>query len=462
MNFNTDEVIIPLDIKEIKAIRNNQFELHSMKMKLENIVDKSIFFSGPGMIRQELNGKLKFTLYAKEEFSSEEVLEEILNTNDTRIGKIIPERHFFKLSAIDGKGREWNSDRILPDCQIYIEGTLCKGILNEIVYITNIPVGINTYNNLHLEFYDDIKIPANSYTYIKKITGKNVSRSSERNALIFKTALHEYDFQKIDNRLQILLKSNEQPFVENFEIRLIEGLQFVFAQPIDWSLLIKWTIEKLEIRIKSTIKNSKRYRLFPPIVNAFQSSPYFCELFDKYMTYILANQTGIKIHPISAQIRSICHASMGSIQAQALTLAVAIESILKFLQPVNDKPSSEIKEGIKKAQNYFKTWGGPSILTDQIKGFLARLNDTNASKKFDELIKKGIITKQQKDAWNKLRHKLAHGSIDISGSLQEILDLSNMVLVMFYFLIFHIIGYQGKYTNYSSDGWPISDYPVLT
>lgn len=224
---------------------------------------------------------------------------------------------------------------------------------------------------------------------------------------------------------------------------------------------MKWTIGKVEVRIRPILSTLKQSSLLPPVVINYYSSSYFCAIFEKYMSYILIEQFGEKIHPISAQIRAICHASMGSIEAQALTISVAIESILKYIEPEKDNNVSDIDEWIKKAQDYFETWGGPAKLNDRIKGLIAQLYNKNASKKLDELIVKGVILKEQKRSWQELRNKLTHGYTNISNNYQKLIDLKNTVLVMFYFLVFYIIGYQGEYTNYSSPGWPVEKYSPL-
>ncbi len=52
--------------------------------------------------------------------------------------------------------------------------------------------------------------------------------------------------------------------------------------------------------------------------------------------------------------------------------------------------------------------------------------------------------------------------LEQSLPLQEFLELSNKVLILFYHLIFFAIGYQGKYTDYSTIGWPVKDYKVTS
>ena len=79
---------------------------------------------------------------------------------------------------------------------------------------------------------------------------------------------------------------------------------------------------------------------------------------------------------------------------------------------------------------------------------------------FNELISKKVTTKRHVKAWETLRHKLAHGGGMGSMPLQEFLDLTNTVLVLFYHLIFYVIGYKGRYIDYSISGWVEQNYPL--
>jgi hypothetical protein len=43
--------------------------------------------------------------------------------------------------------------------------------------------------------------------------------------------------------------------------------------------------------------------------------------------------------------------------------------------------------------------------------------------------------------------------------LQELIDLIHKVTVLMYHIVFYLIGYRGKFTDYSSLGFPEKTYP---
>ena len=159
------------------------------------------------------------------------------------------------------------------------------------------------------------------------------------------------------------------------------------------------------------------------------------------------------------QIRSIAQASSVNIETLALVLSVAVESILKYTK-VKSKISKDEMATAKGLTGYFEKWNGSEQIKTRVRGLLSMLSTPSAKMLLNELVKTKATTLNHKKAWDKLRNKVAHGEMMAASSLQEFLNLTNVALVLFYHLVFHIIDYQGKYTDYSIDGWPELDYPL--
>ena len=248
--------------------------------------------------------------------------------------------------------------------------------------------------------------------------------------------------------------------MEHIETRIIESLQFVLARPLLWSIMIKGTGGSTISCIREIGSNNLRYKVQPPI-SLTDNTEWFCKLFELYLKYVLQH-TEDKLHPISAQMRSICRASVGNVETQSLILSVAVESILKRVHETTFQLSPEEKEWINKAQEYFCSWGGPENLSKRILSLFTMLPNPSASMRLNELVELRAINNEHRQAWSTLRNKLAHGGALGSTSLQEFLELSNTVLVLFYHLVFFAIGYEGKYTDYSTIGWPQKDYKITS
>lgn len=439
---------------ELAVLRQGKFELHCLQMRLKQLSNEGRVFSGPGVIKQAADGQLQFTLYAKEMVPLDEL---ITGMPDIQPGQIMPEHVFFQLSAKDFNGREWTSNRVFPSKHTVQGGTLCTGELVEITHKANRQAPTK-HNHIYLEVYDDIEIPANTRsTVTKTIAGQELS-SSSLNVLRFDTDNYELILQKEANSLQITTFAKGMQLEDYFEMRLAEALQFVVARPIFWSVMQKRTSKSWEIRIRGSRSTELRSRIEPPLSISPDATESFRRMFESYLKYVLIADLGEKLHPISAQMRAICHASAGAIEAEALTLCVAIESILKHVHTSRYELSPEDKDWIEKAKDYFASWEGPRNLGKRITGLFSMLYAPSAKTRLRELVEMQAITDQQKQGWDRLRHKLAHGETLGSASLQEFLDLTNTVLVLFYHLVFYAIGYRGKYTDYSLPGWPTKDY----
>ena len=72
------------------------------------------------------------------------------------------------------------------------------------------------------------------------------------------------------------------------------------------------------------------------------------------------------------------------------------------------------------------------------------------------------------DAWSKLRNKHVHPTNrdlqDMTNATeynQTALDMVNKTIVLMYKIIFQVIGYEGKFTDYGTVGYPLKDYPPV-
>ena len=45
---------------------------------------------------------------------------------------------------------------------------------------------------------------------------------------------------------------------------------------------------------------------------------------------------------------------------------------------------------------------------------------------------------------------------------QQIFSLMNQVTVLLYQITFHLVGYEGKYTDYGQFGYPMKTYPLVS
>ncbi len=457
MNKITTELTADLSKDELVALRQGRLQLHCSHMKLEQTRAGGLSFSGPGLIEQGTDGQLAFTQYAGEVVGLSRMLEEMSGRHMPAAGQILTEDVLYRLAATDMNGREWKSSHIRAYTQAFPSGTLCTGSLQEINFDTELPGSQGA--RLHLEASGDIQLPANTPTQVTTTIGDKPSEAWSLNVLKHESSSHSFTFRKDGTVLLLDVTPKGGKLEDNLDVRMAETLQFLLARPIEWSLVQKWNSGTLEIRIRTPRRYASRPRMRPPIPAEIEYADDFCAMLDKYIAFVLAKQSGDRLHPISAQMRAICHASMGSIQAEAITLCVAVESILRFVQRSQSKLTPEERTWVcETAPQSLASWGCPAGLIERATDLIRMLNDSTSTMRLRELAGLKIVTDEQVKVWRDLRGRLVHGESFDSTNLQDSFDLTDKVRALFYQLVLHRIGYRGKYTDYSTSGWPTKVY----
>ncbi len=182
-------------------------------------------------------------------------------------------------------------------------------------------------------------------------------------------------------------------------------------------------------------------------------------LFNRYFVYVLGEE-GSEPHRLSQFIHSAIEASAGSLQALALTLSVGIEGLLRTWCAELCTPSPEVREEVAKARDVIKESSVEKGVRDTIAGILGMMTGFHAQRGIEKLVNAGAIAAREADAWKKLRNKRAHGDLLESMDFQVILDCCFALTVMFYRVVFTIIGYEGRYTDYG-DGAAQREHPKV-
>jgi hypothetical protein len=184
----------------------------------------------------------------------------------------------------------------------------------------------------------------------------------------------------------------------------------------------------------------------------------FRRLFAKYLQHTINYDQ--PLHPLWAQLNAIYEASKGMfIDAHALTLTVAIESIMSIEFAHLGKLNKKEKETIKEALKYIDNWNGNTEIKARIKGSVNALFQPRVGDKMKALVEAGAITSMQWKAWQKLRNTNAHSYQTHNLKHSEFIELIFQINVLFYHLIFYSIGYKGPYMDVSVLGFPIKQYP---
>lgn len=156
----------------------------------------------------------------------------------------------------------------------------------------------------------------------------------------------------------------------------------------------------------------------------------------------------------------ILRARASDIENSSLVLSVAVEGlIMKTLGSKLEVDADFVKQA-NDAKPLVENAGlGPRALDCVLK----RLDSAAKPRVQDalrHLASEGVINDEHLKAWEKLRHAGAHGSVleDNDRALQKHLDRFHVCLDLYYRLVFLLIGYMGKHTDFQSRGWPTGHF----
>lgn len=443
--------------QELKAFAEKSLSIDCPRITLrQNYPDSPQVHQGMGSVTQTPEGQIVLKLYCPDKVHPKEAL--MIPTS--KAGEIIPKTDYFSLDAVDFHGRQWTATDILPSRKSGFGGE------GAVIYadLRGLSQESETKNPakkafMIIRFPGNTEIPCNTVTESKTYVGNKIrERSGKLNAARFSACNYEFEIRNEEDWLTVKVLSDSKKMTDFLELRVCEALQFVLARSLSWSVLEIFEANKIITRIRSLPLGDNKSRAQPPIgYKRIDETGSVWKLYEKYLHHILSYSEKYW-HPVSGFVHSVIEAMSGSLEAQALTLGVAVEGILRTEFADLALPSEEFKNDIGEAKKLISK----SSLEDSVKkrgiGAFDAMLQPRAEDRLKELVKKGLIEKELVEAWKKIRHRSAHADIMNSIDTKTFLKLCSKVSILFNQLIFLAIGYTGKYTDYGTYGWPLKDF----
>jgi len=376
---------------------------------------------------------------------------------------LIADNESYGLFATDVKGRVWSGKYILPSTSgcAAEEGVTVSGRLDQLVHTSKIqPPPVHPYSSFDMKFFQTFAIPCNVATQSSTVIGGKVrGQRTSLDVAQFKSC--ECDFEmRAENEMvsfQTFTHSNKLP--PNLDLRAIEALQFVLAIPVEWVILDKCEGDTETIQIRRADIYPRKSQLGPPVdFKDIRNSIFVWMLYDKYLGYILKYERPDKYSPLSVHVRRVIKGSEGSTEARMLTLGIAVEGALRVAFPELVELPKEELNGLEEADEIVDRSSLNEELKRRIKGAIGSWKHRGAADMLSKLVNSGVIELKEFNAWKEIRHPSVHATLLNLHDLQRFVDLCHIGTVLFYKLIFHAIGYKGKYTDYSTHGWPLKEY----
>jgi hypothetical protein len=172
-------------------------------------------------------------------------------------------------------------------------------------------------------------------------------------------------------------------------------------------------------------------------------------------------------NPVSYHLYNASEATAISLDAWALEMCVAVEAITSLISFNNDNNNKA--KLLQDFQARFRKWFAVQNefieLKDRVHGLCSMLKLISPKATLFKLAEEGCVEKKYIKAWSTLRNRHAHPSIvDLKKpdevDNQELLDNLHCIEVLLRQITFHLIGYEGPFTDYGVRGAPSKQYPL--
>ncbi len=167
-------------------------------------------------------------------------------------------------------------------------------------------------------------------------------------------------------------------------------------------------------------------------------------------------------HSISKAIYFVIESGKASLEVEALTLSVSIESILIEEMSSAYRITPELCKNIDIVKNIVS---GSSELDNDFKmrvmGSLNAMKSARAKDILSTLRDNGMIESDIVKTYAKLRNKSAHGAKSSGADMQDYFNQVSAVTVLFYQLVFLVVSYNGEYTDYGTYGYPTKNFRAM-
>ncbi len=413
--------------------------------------------------------RLVFPRVAETPYDQSESIRRLLQH---RPGKITPEGHFFRLEARDVRGNLWTN----PAARV--DSDESKETITLTVSCDYLRCELKCPNNeiwTDMVMLEELEFPLNIVDGTKRmVRGRFSPRlfefGSQGNADELGVSYDSGSARLGTRRFSELYAQPTNPSGQvpnGFEERLLEAVRFVTATMF-WPVMMETVNDGIRTLELSKARSAPGGGLVNPPLSPRGQDKDFYNLLGRYYRYASDVAVGDEFTSLSQKLGGLFTLKNVWIDTVALLVSVAVEAVLKengFKNIGNADPLT-IKEVDKVFSAIRATDADASIRARAISS-MASMKSSRAIDKLYALVKAGALDDDDKATgkvgdpkkWSGLRNTSAHGSLHVDPKkLQELLDNIFGSITVLYKLVFMLIGYTGRYSDYSRPGWAIQEF----
>jgi hypothetical protein len=157
------------------------------------------------------------------------------------------------------------------------------------------------------------------------------------------------------------------------------------------------------------------------------------------------------------------------VDAWAVGISVAVEAVSGLIDTANDEDKTKkLALYQKKALAWLAMQEDLSAdIKNRARGQICAMSNKRPQDTLYALATAGRVEKKYVDAWADFRNRHVHPRLQdlekpTSVNMQKMFDQIHKVEVLLRQLTFHLIGYEGPFTDYGEHGFPPKPYPFST
>jgi hypothetical protein len=435
-----------------QALYRGDLRIDCSKITLtQNTANNPLVFSGNGYIHQLVDGAIRFHMFAQSEDEARAAALLHVSLRANLLGK----ENYFSFEAVAYGGDTWTCDSVRAEPEIYGRDLLVRGGLYEIRRTEEGPEGESPFF-LQVQIFQKLDLQHTAFVENVHDFGNNHQRRLSR----YSSDIGACETRSLEDRV-LWHVSSQTELPDKLHDLVIAAFEFLAAKTVAPRVIEHHRRSTQTLRLLSPRPVSLRTRLRRPI-SAHHLRDYEMpwRLFSLYLAY-LCSYSGSGWHPCVLHLHNAIEASANSLDAARLELCVAVEGLAKLVSVPADEEQKKAIKKLTKAMKCILLRSGlnATVLGQRAEGLLSQLYIPRLKDQLEPLVRAGEIRPALIKAWSDLRNGAAHAAaFDIDNARPDetakLLVGIDRVTTLMYEIIFHLIGYDEEYTDYSEPDQP--------
>ncbi|WP_157003157.1 hypothetical protein [Ralstonia sp. A12] len=447
----------------IEDFRRGKVDLDCKRMVLSQNKEGGERYEGKGYIRQAEDDVLVYKLYITkvENATPHNYVATMLNH---QLGTLHGDEMHYNLTAETYDGTTVSATRIYPNVSWGASAGAAEIAIGKLQSLTAKIEFPEVHHCLELYFFEEHEVPLHEMSEAEEHGQKCWTLDTTK----FEACGAKFTVKvRKGSGLTAFEATSASALHSSFHLRVQEALQYMTGKSATYRARVTCSPGLQMLELVSPGQASLRPHFCPPIaLAAWEYRTHGWKLFSAYLAYVLKNTQDTYWNPLAYHLHNARESSANSIDAWAIGVSVALEAVASLValkaDPDNEKKVAAFQQLMF---DYIATLLGYEGVAQRMEGLIKGLSASRPQDALHALAHDGFITKKYVAAWGQLRNRHVHPKIkDLNKpdqkQQQKMIDRIHCVHVLLAQLTFHLIGYDGPYTDYGAKGFPQETYPL--